>query len=104
MLVKADEVIPCLVRLTAAATNDHIVLEEIDVPTGSILVFDRAYTDCGLFAACSDKQVTFVTRLKTNAIYECSRGALWQRTRSAAAFVPTQRSSLEETVWTDRKG
>lgn len=73
MLVKADEDVPCLVRLSAAAVNDQIVLKEIDVPKGSILVFDRAYSDYGFFAACSNKQVTFVTRLKTNAIYECSR-------------------------------
>lgn len=73
MLVKADEDVPRLVRLTAAAANDQIILKEIDVPKGSILVFDRAYADYGFFAACSAKQVTFVTRLKTNAIYEHSR-------------------------------
>jgi len=72
MLVKADEDVPCLVRLTAAAANDQILLKEIDVPQGSILVFDRAYADYGFFAACSARQVTFVTRLKTNAIYEHS--------------------------------
>lgn len=70
MLVKADEDVPCLVRLTAAAANDQIILREIDVPQGSILVFDRAYADYGFFATCSAKQVTFVTRLKTNAVYE----------------------------------
>lgn len=72
MLVKADEDVPCLVRLTAAAANDQIILKEIDVPKGSILVFDRAYADYGFFAACSARQVIFVTRLKTNAIYEHS--------------------------------
>jgi hypothetical protein len=67
-LMKADEDVPRLVRLTAASTHDHTFLKEIDLPTGSIITFDRAYVDYAVYNRWTALAITFVTRLKTNTV------------------------------------
>jgi len=67
-MIKADQDVPCLVKLTSAAAHDSPFMKEIDVPKGSILVFDKAYNDYKQLACWNDTQVYFVSRLNKAAI------------------------------------
>ena len=40
-LIKAEEDVPCLVQLTAAAAHDSPFMKLINLPAGSIAVFDK---------------------------------------------------------------
>jgi hypothetical protein len=61
-LTKADEDIPRLVRITSAATHDVTFLKHINLPSGSILVFDKGYVDYSQYQRLSENKVTWVTR------------------------------------------
>jgi hypothetical protein len=40
-LIRSDQDVPCMIRYSAAAANDSQYLKEIQLPKGSIIVFDR---------------------------------------------------------------
>jgi Transposase DDE domain/Domain of unknown function (DUF4372) len=63
-LMKADEDVPQLVRLTAAVSNDTNFMSQIHLPKGSILTFDRGYNDYTQFIRWGNNGVTWVTRLR----------------------------------------
>lgn len=69
-LMKAEEDVPQLVRLTAAASNDTNFMAEIHLPKGSILTFDRGYNDHSQLIRWSNNKVTWVTRLRRLAVVE----------------------------------
>jgi len=73
VLINARENTPILVRYSSAARHDKNFLKEINLPRGSILVFDRAYNDYLQYALFTEKDITFVTRQKKNAIYQCGK-------------------------------
>ena len=63
-LMKAEEDVPQLVRLTAAASNDTNFMSEIHLPKGSILTFDRGYNDYSQLSRWKEgKRVKFFQRL-----------------------------------------
>ena len=49
--------------------HDKTFLSKIEVPPFSMLVFDRAYNYYKQFKKWTDKQIYFVTRQKSNAVY-----------------------------------
>ena len=63
-LMKADEDVPQLVRLTAGASNDTNFMSQIHLPKGSILTFDRGYNDYAQLIRLGNNRVTWVTRLR----------------------------------------
>lgn len=63
-LIKADQDVPHLVRLTAGATNDTVFMKQIDLPAGSILTFDRGYNDYKRLEYWTSKGISWVTRLR----------------------------------------
>ena len=63
-LIKADEDVPQLVRLTAATQHDTTFMGQIHLPKGSILTFDRGYNDYAQFTRWGNSGVTWVTRLR----------------------------------------
>ena len=69
-IITSDENVPRFIRFTSAATHDHTLLKDIDVPRGSILVFDKGYVDYKVYEEFSTKEITYVTKLKDNAKYE----------------------------------
>jgi len=69
-LIKADQDVPCLVKLTSAAAHDSPFMKDINVPEGSILVFDKGYNDYKQLARWIDKQIYFVSRLNKAAVYK----------------------------------
>jgi hypothetical protein len=69
-LLDHDGHIPAFATVTEAKTNDCRLAKTLDLPGGSIVVFDKAYIDYQWFQALGEKGVFFVTRLKKNAVYK----------------------------------
>jgi hypothetical protein len=72
-LIQSTQDVPCLIKMTAAAKQDSPFLKDIELPKGSILVFDKGYNDYEQFNQFSSKDVNWVTRLRTNAVYEINK-------------------------------
>ena len=70
MLIDAVQSVGRFMRITEAKTHDKNFLKDIQVPKYSMLVFDKAYNYYQQFAQWSKDDVYFVTRQKTNAVYE----------------------------------
>lgn len=70
VLMRADQDVPCLVRMTSAATNDSPFLKELFLPKGSVLIFDRGYRSYQQYQRLNDHGITWVTRKKANATLE----------------------------------
>lgn len=69
-IIKSSENVPCLVRYSAAVRHDHMFLDEVlNLPSGSIITFDKGYVDYAQYEAFTQKLVWYVTRLKDNALY-----------------------------------
>lgn len=69
-MIKAEEDVPCLVQLTAAAKHDAPFIQGLSLPENSIVTFDKAYLDYAQYQLWNEARVTWVTRLRANAIYE----------------------------------
>lgn len=64
-----DGFLPEFVRITEAKKHEVLIGRAIHFPKGSIVAMDRGYVDYGWFEQLTEKQVYFVTRLKSNAQY-----------------------------------
>lgn len=69
-LIKADEDVPSLINLNCAASHDVPFIKGLQLPKGSIVVFDKAYIDYAQYKLWSEEQVSWVCRLKKSSIYE----------------------------------
>jgi len=69
-LIKAEEDVPCLVEFTSAAAHDVPFMKSVNLPSGSIAVFDKAYVDYNIFAQWEKQSITFVTRIRKRTSYE----------------------------------
>ena len=58
-------------NISNAREHDIKKIKEVPYSPGAVLVFDRGYTDYGLFRTLCEAKVWFVTRLKDNAVYKC---------------------------------
>ncbi len=62
-LIRSDQDVPSMVRITEAAANDSQFLKQVNLPKGSIIVFDRGYRDFATLNRFSSEGITWVTRL-----------------------------------------
>jgi len=69
-LIRSDQDIPCMIRYSAAAANDSQFLKEVDLPKGSIIVFDRGYADYIKLNSFSASGITWVTRKRSRSAYD----------------------------------
>ena len=69
-LLDHDGHIPSFVQVTDAKTSDIAVARRLNLPPGSITVFDRAYIDFAWFGSLDEKNQFFVTRMKRNISYK----------------------------------
>lgn len=69
-LMKADEDVPCLVRMTAASKHDVPFIQGLRLPKGSIVTFDKAYLDYAQYALWTKEGIYWVTRARKNALFE----------------------------------
>jgi hypothetical protein len=65
-----DGYIPAFVAVTDAKTHESRVAKALDLPEGSIVVFDKGYICYSWFRLLGEKGLFFVTRLKQNAVYK----------------------------------
>jgi putative transposase len=62
--------LPAFVSITDGKTHETKVAHSLRLPKGSIVVEDRAYTDYRWFANLHENGIFFVTRQKSNAVYQ----------------------------------
>ena len=73
-IIKADENVPCLIRYSEAARHDHMFLQDaLNLPSGSIITFDKGYVDYAQYETFTEKSIWYVTRLKDNALYKARK-------------------------------
>ncbi|QEC79399.1 IS4 family transposase [Mucilaginibacter ginsenosidivorax] len=70
VMIDAEHNLPCFTLLTEARHHDLVFLQEVQVPPGSIVVFDRAYTNYKQFEAWGAQGIAWVTRQKNDANYQ----------------------------------
>lgn len=58
------------VKISEAKQHDKNFLQDLRLPAGSMVVFDKAYNHYKQFAGWSEKEIWFVTRMKKNAVKE----------------------------------
>jgi hypothetical protein len=68
--IKAEEDVPCLVKMTAAAASDVPFIKKLKLPEGSIVAMDKGYADYTQFDTWTKEKVWWVTRMKKGAQYE----------------------------------
>lgn len=69
-LLDHDGYIPAFVHVTDAKTPDLAAAKLLDLPPGSITVFDRGYIDFAWFRQLHEKGTLFVTRMKRGIKYK----------------------------------
>jgi hypothetical protein len=74
LLLDHDGYLPSFAVVTNGNTADLKVARQLRWEAGTILVFDRGYTEYEWFIELSRQKVFFVTRLKKNASYEVVEG------------------------------
>jgi len=70
-LIQADEKVPQVIWFTAATTHDSKFLKKITFKKDSLYLFDKGYVDYRMYEKFNKDEISFVTRLKDNATYEC---------------------------------
>jgi hypothetical protein len=69
-LMKAEEDVPCLVKMTAAAAHDTPFIQGLSLPRDSIVVFDKGFVDYAQYDRWTRQKVWWVTRMRKGAQYE----------------------------------
>ena len=69
-LLDHDGHIPAFVAVTDARTHESRMAKALELPKGSIVVFDKGFISYPWFRTLGAKGVFFVTRLKRNAVYK----------------------------------
>lgn len=70
VLLDHDDYMPSYVLISKAKMHDAKVLSLLRLVPGSIIAMDRAYNDYKQFALWCKAGIYFVTRMKSNAVYE----------------------------------
>ena len=70
VLLDHDDYMPAFTAISEAKKHDVKVAKSLRLNPGSIVAMDRAYNDYRIFATWTERDVSFVTRMKDNAIYE----------------------------------
>src|SRR5262245_11411475 len=70
LLLDHEGYLPAFAVLSAGDVHDVRVAQRLRLQPGTIVVEDRGYTDYELYGRWSQQQVYFVTRMRSNALYE----------------------------------
>jgi hypothetical protein len=69
LLLDHDGYLPCYAVITEGRVHEIQVARQLKLQPGTMLVFDRGYSDYDWFQRLTEDGVHFVTRLKDNATY-----------------------------------
>jgi hypothetical protein len=61
-MMRSDQDVPCMIRFSSGVGNDSQYLKEVNLPKGSILLFDRGYRDFATYNKLTQNGITWVTR------------------------------------------
>jgi putative transposase len=64
-----DGMIPHFVRITKGRVSENEVARELDLPKGSVVVFDKGYNNYQWHKSLTDRGIYWVTRIRGNALY-----------------------------------
>ena len=70
LLLDHDGYLPSFVVITEGKTHEVNIAKKLHFAPGTILIFDKGYTDYTFFDRLCTDGVFFVTRMKSNAVYE----------------------------------
>jgi hypothetical protein len=70
VLLDHDDYMPAFVKITSAKVNDQVMLKTLRLNPGSIVAADAAYNDFRVYSNWTENGVFFVTRMRSNTIYE----------------------------------
>ena len=70
---------PQFVKISEAKMHDKNFLQYLQLPKGSMIVFDKAYNSYLQFAKWTQMGINFVCRLKDNAKYEVQGAPLFEK-------------------------
>ena len=76
LLLDHDGHLPRYAVITDGKTSDIEVARRLDLPPGSIVVFDRGYNDYLWFTELTLFDVGFVTRMKENSLYQVTESRI----------------------------
>lgn len=85
MLIDAHSQTPTFVKISEAKSHDKNFIQYLNLAPHSMIVFDRAYNHYLQFAKFTERQINFVCRLKSNAVYEVVQ-ELYCQTQSGSGF------------------
>lgn len=69
-LLRSDLDVPTMIRYSSGAANDAQFLKLVNLPGGSILVFDKGYRDYKAYNKFTEQKITWVTRHRSHSVYE----------------------------------
>lgn len=72
-LLHAASDVPVMVRCSAAAVNDASFLKYLQLPAGSVVVFDKGYRDYSAYNGFTQQKITWVTRHHDSSVYRVSK-------------------------------
>ncbi|MBX2984902.1 MAG: IS4 family transposase, partial [Bacteroidia bacterium] len=64
-----DTCLPVYMHMTDGLKHDVAIAKTLNIPSGSVLVMDRAYVDFNWLNVLDSRRITFVSRLKKNIQY-----------------------------------
>ena len=73
MGLSVDGYLPTFVKISVGKEHEITRARSQSFPKGSVLVFDRCYTDYNWFKRLTEQKVFFVIRLKKNAVLELGK-------------------------------
>lgn len=88
--MNAKESVPYLIRFTEAAKTDIPFMKEVNPPAGSIVVMDKGYHNFKQLNNWKLSKVDWVTRLRTNYVYEITEQKLVSQKDMAAGMISDQ--------------
>ena len=90
-LMNASEDVPCLVRITSAATNDTKFFKFLSrLKAGSIAVFDKGYSGFYQLLKLTEKKIHWVTRQRSNSIVKIKSSRKLSDKQKAAGILADQ--------------
>lgn len=69
MAVHSEDVVPSVVRMSEAASNDVTFAKYLHLAPGSTIVMDRGYRDYGLYNQWHAKGIRWITRMHPNSYW-----------------------------------
>lgn len=92
MGLDADGYLPAFMDMTTGKIHESTWAKALCLPPGSTVVFDKGYNDYDWYQSLTDRKITFVTRLKRNAVRQDLEK---RRGRKANRIVGDQRIRLK---------